>query len=596
MCPSRFSPETRRADTMSETMLPTPIRGLRDAISELGQRVLTGARVVHRSGLLWELTVPGVRVALVALLSGARSPSLTFRIHAANSPDKTALLWRDRRLTYGELNHRIDRVAVGFHRRGVRRGASVLVMMRNRPEFIEVQTAAGRIGAAGVNVSWRSTGAELGYLATNCRAQAIVFEADLWPAVEQATKNLPWIQPRGLIAVGADVPGCSRYEEDFLGDPASHLDVEKGVDEDAAVVVYTSGTTGKPKGAVRKFPRDALQQVLRFLAETPMRNDDMHLVACPLYHTTAFGFLAMSSILGATAVIADEFKPESFLQLVERHRITTTAMVPTMLHRVMSLDADVRSKYDVSSLRAIFTTSAPLPGPLALQVMDYFGDVLFNIYGATETGVVTMATAADLRAAPGTIGKPIPGNEIRLVDEKGSDVASGSVGELYVRNGMLVDGYHGDPDSTRASMLDGFFTVGDLARRDPEGRYFIEGRRSDMIISGGVNVYPAEIEGALEAHPQVAEAAVIGVEDPDWGERVRAFVVPRAGETALDENGLRAWCRERLSGAKVPRDFVLLEALPRNPTGKVLKRELRNWPGKSGSGSGAIEAPETPGT
>jgi fatty-acyl-CoA synthase len=153
---------------------------------------------------------------------------------------------------------------------------------------------------------------------------------------------------------------------------------------------------------------------------------------------------------------------------------------------------------------------------------------------------------------------------------------------------MLVDGYHGDPDSTRASMLDGFFTVGDLARRDREGRYFIEGRRSDMIISGGVNVYPAEVENALEAHPQVAEAAVIGVDDADWGERVRAFVVPRGGETGLDESGLRAWCRERLSGAKVPRDFVLLEALPRNPTGKVLKRELRNWPEKSASGQGAI--------
>jgi fatty-acyl-CoA synthase len=228
-------------------------------------------------------------------------------------------------------------------------------------------------------------------------------------------------------------------------------------------------------------------------------------------------------------------------------------------------------------MRAIFTTSAPLPGPLAIEVMDYFGDVLFNVYGATETGVVTMATPEDLRAKPGTIGRPVPGNEIRLVDETGRDVGVDRVGELYARNGMLVAGYHADPESTRASMNNGFFTVGDLARRDREGRYFIEGRLSDMIISGGVNVYPAEVEAVLEAHPHVSEAAVVGVDDADWGERVRAFVVPRAGVSDLEDGVLRAWCRERLSGPKVPREFVFVEALPRNPTGKVLKRELRNW-------------------
>jgi fatty-acyl-CoA synthase len=388
---------------------------------------------------------------------------------------------------------------------------------------------------------------------------------------------LPWLQPRDFVAVGGDAPGCRRYEEDFLGPAGSTLRVAKGTDEDAAVVVYTSGTTGKPKGAVRRFPKDAMHQVFRFIAETPMRSDDIHLVACPLYHTTAFGFLSMSNLLGATAVLMDEFKPEPFLQTIERHRVTTTALVPTMLHRVMSLEPRIRSKYEVSTMRAIFTTSAPLPGPLAIEVMNMFGDVLFNVYGATETGVVTLAKPEDLRARPGTIGRPVPGNEIRLIDASGNDVGVDHVGELYTRNGMLVSGYHADPESTKASMMDGFFTVGDLARRDPEGRYYIEGRRSDMIISGGVNVYPAEVEAVLEAHPQVAEAAVVGADDADWGERVRAFVVPRQGDGQLEDGALRAWCRERLSGPKVPREFVFVEALPRNPTGKVLKRELRNW-------------------
>ena len=208
--------------------------------------------------------------------------------------------------------------------------------------------------------------------------------------------------------------------------------------------------------------------------------------------------------------------------------------------------------------------------------MDVFGDVLFNFFGATETGLVTLAKPADLRAAPGTIGKIVAGNEIRLLDDAGKEVKAGQVGELYVKNKFLVAGYHKDEGATQDSMKDGFFSVGDLARCDRDGRYFIEGRKRDMVISGGVNVYPAEVEGVLEQHPEIAEVAVVGVPDQEWGERVRAFVAKKTGST-LDEAALKLWTRERLAGPKVPRDFVFLESLPRNPTGKVLKRELRTY-------------------
>jgi fatty-acyl-CoA synthase len=200
--------------------------------------------------------------------------------------------------------------------------------------------------------------------------------------------------------------------------------------------------------------------------------------------------------------------------------------------------------------------------------------VLFNFSGATETGLVTLAKPADLRAAPGTIGKALPGNEIRLLGEDRRDVKPGEVGELYVKNKMLVAGYHDDEAATEQSMIDGFFSVGDLARRDVSGHFFIEGRKRDMVISGGVNVYPAEVEGVLEQHPDIAEVAVIGVPDREWGERVRAFVVKKSGST-LDEGVLKTYARERLAGPKVPRDYVFIDALPRNPTGKVLKRDLR---------------------
>jgi fatty-acyl-CoA synthase len=557
------------------TRTPAKLSAMGHRLAELPGRARVGARVVRQSGLLFAVTPRGLRAATAGLLREGHNPSLIFKIHAANTPEKPALLWRDRRLTFAELDERMNRAAAGLQRRGFVRNTSVVIMMRNRPEFVEVQAGAARIGAAGVSVSWRSTAPELAFLVNHCSARAVVFEADLWPVVEQAKAAIVGVGQRDYVAVGGDVPGCDRYEEDFLAPRTVVPRTEKGDEGEGAVVIYTSGTTGKPKGAVRKFPEDQMWAILRFIAETPMRVDDVHLVACPLYHSTGFGFLAMNGVLGATSVLMDEFRPETFLELVARHGVTTTALVPTMIHRVLGLGSEKIAAYDTRTLGAIFSLAAPLPGPLSLEAMDRFGDVLFNCYGSTETGLVTIAKPADLRAAPGTIGRPVPGNEIRLLGDDGCEVAPGQVGELYARNDMLVAGYHNDPEATAASYKDGFFSVGDLARRDRDGRYFIEGRKRDMIISGGVNVYPAEVEAALEAHSEVAEVAVVGIEDPDWGERVRAFVVRRPG-SKVDEGALRTWCRERLSGPKVPRDYVFLENLPRNPTGKVLKRELRS--------------------
>ncbi len=548
------------------------LRAARERLADVPQRVRVAATVANQSGLMWELTRPGLIAMARALTAAAQNPSQIYRIYAANSPDKLALRWRDQDLTFRQLDERIDRLATGLARRGVRRGSSLVLMMKNRPEFPLLQCAASRLGAAAVSVSWRSTAAELSYLVSHSGSKIICFEHDLFAAVDEAQRLLKDFPKSGLVAVGGKAPGCAELE-DLVADRIE-LSTEKGLEEDAAVVIYTSGTTGKPKGAVRKFSKDTLPAAMRFIAETPMRVDDVHLVACPLYHSTAFGFLALHHMLGATVVLMDEFKPDLFLRDVVRYGVTTTAVVPTMLHRVLHLPEATLAQYDARSLRAVFSGGAPLPGPLATAFMDRFGDILFNFYGATETGLVTLAKPQDLRAAPGTIGRQIPGNEIRLLDDRGHVVPTGEVGELYVRNKLLVAGYHKDEAATSASMREGFFSVGDLARQDRDGRYFIEGRKRDMIISGGVNVYPAEIEAVLESHPEVAEVAVVGIEDQEWGERVAAFIVRRAG-TSLDESVLKPFVRERLAGAKVPRDYVFLETLPRNPTGKVLKRELR---------------------
>jgi len=557
----------------------TRLKTIGNDLREAPERVRTSARLSQQSGMLWSLSKPGMMELVRVLASGSQNPSLIYRVNARNTPSKPALVWRDRVTTWAELDERIDRLSAGLVRRGIGRKKSLIIMMRNRQEFVELGAAAARAGAAAVSISWRSTAKELAYLANHSGARGIVTEPELLATVEQAKDDLPAHFLENVFVVGSDAnttgPVRTTALDRLYEDPAPKQNgLDSANDEDAAVVIYTSGTTGKPKGAVRKFPKDTMQAAFRFIIETPMRVDDVHLVACPLYHSTAFGFMSLSAILGQTVVLMDEFKPEPFLELIERNAVTTTAVVPTMLHRVLDLPLATRKKYDARNLRAVFSGGAPLPAPLALDFMDEYGDVLYNFYGATETGLVTLAKPADLRAAPGTIGKALPGNEIRLLGEDRREVKPGDVGELYVKNKMLVAGYHNDDAATEQSMIEGFFSVGDLARRDVSGHYFIEGRKRDMVISGGVNVYPAEVEGALEQHPGVAECAVIGVPDREWGERVRAFVVKKEG-SSLDEGELKAFVRERLAGAKVPRDFVFIDALPRNPTGKVLKRELR---------------------
>ncbi len=542
----------------------------RETLKGTPARIRAAWHMSRSTGLMWEMRPSGAAFMLRSLTRDYQNPSAVFTLHAKNQPDRVAIRFRGRSTTYAELDDRIDRLASGLVGRGLQRKQSVLVMMKNRPEMIEIGAAAGRIGTAAVNVSWRSTAQELAYLAENSGARFIFFEHDLWPTIERARDKISLTTDR-FIAVGGQTSGVSRYEDLLSSEKRTLIDAD---DEGAAVITYTSGTTGKPKGAVRRFPREMFTQILELIAQTPIRSSDVHLVVCPMYHMTAFAFATMTHLVGGTVVIAEEFKPESFLDLVEEERVTTTAMVPTMLQRLMALGEERIHAHRTRSLRAIFCGGAQLPGALAIRAMDALGDVVFNFYGATETGIVTLASPADLRAAPGTIGPIAPANEVLLLDDQKNAVKDGEVGELYVKNAMLVAGYHGNEDAMKDSMHGGYFSVGDLARRDGDGRYFIEGRKRDMVITGGVNVYPAEVESALEEHPLVVEAAVVGVADPEWGERVKAFVVARVGER-IDSEELKQFLRERIAGPKIPREYCFIDVLPRNPTGKVLKNDLR---------------------
>jgi acyl-CoA synthetase (AMP-forming)/AMP-acid ligase II len=533
-------------------------------------RAETLARVSLQKKLHANLRPAGAWFLARELPKGRQTPSFLFRFHAENAPHRIALTYHDRHYSFFEVNELMDRIGVALAARGLGRGDRALLILKNRPELIFLQGGIGRIGASAVAVSWRSTPAELAYLATHSGAKVVFFDAEVTETVRALREKLPALGSEAFVAVRGAPDGFVTYEMLLSGVRGAPEDRS----DEGAVVTYTSGTTGKPKGAVRKFPKDAVTATFAFLGESPIGPDDVHLAVCPLYHATAFGFVAFSYVMGGRVVLLDDFRPELFLEAVARHHVTTTAVVPTMLYRLAELGKDRLREVDTSSLRAIFSGGAPLSGSLANSVMELFGPTLYNFYGATETGIVTLAGPDDLRQSPGTIGRVIPTCDVRLYRDDGTLCAEGEVGELYAKSPLLVEGYHDDAEATRASMRDGYFSVGDLARRDARGCYFIEGRKRDLIITGGVNVYPAEVEAVLDAHPAVVEAAVIGVPDAEWGERVRAFVVPRAG-VRLELAELAAHCKSRLASAKVPRDYVLLEALPKNPTGKVLKRELR---------------------
>lgn len=536
------------------------------------ERLRVVRRVGRQTGMFDGVSMGGIRALLAS--RGKNNPSSMFRFHAGNTPNRTALIYRDRSYSFFEMNGEMDRVSAGLKAAGIRPGESVVLMLKNVPEFLFAQSGICRLGASAVSVSWRSTAKELTYLLENSGARAILCDASVAEVAKEvaaASSQLADQLGGRIYAVRGKVEGTVPYEDLVACDDDAGEDNSDG----GAVVIYTSGTTGKPKGAVRRPSKDSTVPVLNFIGETPLKVGQTHLAVCPLYHSTAFGFVTFSYLLGSTVVLLDGFEPESFLDAVERYSVDHTAAVPTMLHRVVALGPEAIGARDTSSLKAIFTGGAPLTGTLAKEVMDALGDKLFNFYGSTETGLVTLGKPADLRAAPGTIGRAVVGNDIKLFDDKGQFCGPGEVGELYVRSGNLVEGYHQNDKATKESMKDGYFSVGDLARQDDRGYFFLEGRKRDMIISGGVNVYPREVEAALQAHPAVAEAAVIGVPDDEWGERVRAFVGLRKGHSVQEED-LLAFCRQELAGPKRPREIRIMDTLPRNPTGKVLKRQLRD--------------------
>ncbi len=480
---------------------------------------------------------------------GLRS-HLIYTIHATRDPTKPALIYEGRVTTWATLVDRIKRVANHLLAWGVKPGDSVAIMLPNRPEFLEADAAARRIGATTAYLNPRAPAAEARALVGRTRARVLVTHRD---DVQGNARTL-------------FVPGY--YEGAVAAAPSSDPRHDRG--PEGKVVIFTSGTTGRPKGAVRALDEGASPSLFAgFLRTIPFRTNDVHMVVCPLYHSSGSGFAGISQMLGNTLVIVERFSPEAFCRHVQDHKVTTTTVVPTMLHQLAEFPT--ARDFDLSSLRVVVCTGAPLREEVRSAARDLLGDVVYDLYGSTEMGWVSVASPDDQRNKPGTVGKPVPGVEIAIVDDDGRRVGRGGTGEVWVSSKLGMRGYLDDPQLDRQRMRDGWISVRDVGYLDDEGYLHVVDRADDMIISGGVNVYPAEVEVALGSHPNVGDCAVVGVPDPKWGQRIVAAVVAK-GEVPADD--LVEWCKEHASYAAVPKEVRFFESLPRNDIGKIDKRRI----------------------
>ena len=488
-------------------------------------------------------------------------------VHAQAQPDKAAVISGDRALDFATLSRRANRAANALRRLDCREEDRVAIMTFNSIEGSEIANGSRRAGTVIVPVNYRLRGAEIGYVLNDSGARVVFAGPDHVEAMDAARPDV-----RGevtFVAIGDHAPvGWLDYTDLMSGVAEDFDSVDDGL---GASMIYTSGTTGNPKGAWRPHGVD-LVNVLQVISIFELGQSDVHLMCGPGYHSAVSFFSVLHQVLGATVVIQPKFDAEAALDLIERQRVTTTFMAPTLLQRLV--DAQDRRPRDTTSLRALILGAAPCPYALKVRAEAAFGQKVWEFYGATETGINTVLRPEDQLRKPGSCGTAVPGQEIRLVRDDGAEASVGEPGEFMVRNTWLAE-YFRRPDATAKSVHDGFFSVGDVAYRDDEGYYYICDRRIDMIISGGVNIYPAEIEAVLHAHPAVIDAAVIGVPDDEFGESVKAVVQLRPG-MSVTAGELVAFCAERLAGYKKPRSVDFVDELPRDAAGKLLKRKLRD--------------------
>ena len=482
-----------------------------------------------------------------------------------------------REMTAGELFEESNRLAHGLRGLGLKRDSVVAGLVPNGAAFVELYLACLQSGWRLTPINYHLTAEEIGYIIKDCEAEVFVCSERYGDAGRQAAGGIGF-PGQARFAVGT-IEGFRPYAELKEGQPETRPEERAP----GGVMNYTAGTTGKPKGVRRDTVDLDVDMVADMHAAFLMlfgiepNKDNVHLVVSPLYHTAVLTFAADSLHMGHPVVLMDKWTPEGTLERIERYRVTTSHMVPTQFHRLLALPEDVRSKADVSSLRHIVHSAAPCPVEVKRQMLDWWGPVIYEYYAATEGGG-TLATPEEWNQKPGTVGKPWPISEIRILDDDGKPVPSNEPGTVWIKMADYTFEYYKDEAKTEESWSEGFFTVGDVGYLDDDGFLFLADRKADMIISGGVNIYPAEVEAVFLTHPDVADAAVFGIPNEDWGEEVKAAIELRdKGQAGPEmEEKLLTFAAEHAAKYKVPRSVDFVDEMPRDPNGKLYKRKLRD--------------------
>ena len=492
-------------------------------------------------------------------------PSLNARRH----PDRAACIDEEGEFSYRQLDEATHAVANGLIEKGVKGGDGVAILARNHRWFLIANFGAARVGARIILLNSEFSGPQIKEVAEREGAKLIIYDDEYTEAVSKAEPPLGKLRALG-VNPDADEPSGSTDETLAELIKRSSRTPAPKTSRHASIIILTSGTTGTPKGANRSTP-PTLAPVGGILSHVPFKANEVTSLPAPMFHALGYLHGTIAMFLGSTLLLRRKFKPPLVLEDIEKRKATAIVVVPVMLSRILDAMEKMEDKPDLSSLRIVFVSGSQLGAELASRALKDIGPVVYNMYGSTEIAFATIAGPKDLERNAATVGPVVKGVKVRILDDNGNELPQGEVGRIFVGNAFPFEGYTGGGGK---QIIDGLLSSGDVGYFDEHGLLYVSGRDDEMIVSGGENVFPAEVEDLISGHPEVVEATAIGVEDKEWGHRLRAFVVKKQ-DASLDEDTVKHYVRDHLARYKVPREVIFLEELPRNPTGKILKRELR---------------------
>lgn len=549
--------------------LPANVTAKAKQYAERGAAELHYARKMFEAGAL-RLEPPQNILAMLGDIRTWGEIGMIPALNARRHPKRAAVIDDEGELTFGELDAAAHAVAHELLTMGVRGGDGVGILARNHRWFLVALYGAARVGARIILLNSEFSGPQIKEVSEREGAKVIIYDDEYTAAVAHAEPELGKLRALG---VNPDSDKPSGSTDETLADVIARGNGRPApkASKHPSIIILTSGTTGTPKGANRAAP-PSLAPIGGVLSHVPFKAGEVTSLPAPMFHALGFLHATIAMMLGTTLVLRRRFKPATVLEDVEKHQVTAMVVVPVMLSRMLDHLEQMTPKPNLSSLRIVFVSGSQLGAELASRALKDLGPVIYNLYGSTEIAFASIARPKDLSINPSTVGPVVKGITVKIIDDNGNELPQGQVGRIFVRNTFPFKGYTGGGGK---QIIDGMLSSGDVGYFDEHGLLYVSGRDDEMIVSGGENVFPAEVEDLISGHPDVIEATALGVEDKEWGARLKAFVVKAEGAN-LDEDAIKTYVKEHLARYKVPREVVFLDELPRNPTGKILKRELRN--------------------